>query len=55
MNKDEIQSQLVDKIDSKMDSIRESTTNILESLIDIRSKTDEIAFLETLLNEQFKN
>lgn len=51
MDNTKIQQKLVRKIDSRLELIKESTNNIIENLIELRSNVDEAMFLESLLNE----
>lgn len=51
MENNKIRQKLVKKIDSRLDMIKESTNNIIENLIELRSNVEEAMFLESLLSE----
>ncbi|MBS4759916.1 MAG: hypothetical protein KHX03_04380 [Clostridium sp.] len=55
MDKQEIHRAMVQKIDTNLNNIRESTFGIIEYLIDIRTCVDEILFLKNYINYNFKD
>ncbi len=55
MEKEEIKKIIVKRIDSNIENVRESTSSIIENLIDIRSSLEQSMFLEYFLENELKD
>lgn len=51
MNQSELKSTIIDKIDTKLENIIDSTSQIIEFLITLRANCEEILFFQTFLDK----
>ena len=51
MNQSELKSTIIDKIDTKLENIIDSTSQIIEFLITLRANWEEILFFQTFLDK----